>query len=77
MSDRRPIPPESKSPRTAASDDSLLGLIDRCLASLPENDPKQKWLYRIRHLVLQEERARRDAEGESEKPLGAFNGHLL
>jgi proteasome-associated ATPase len=47
-----------------------LGLIDRCLASLPENDPKQKWLYRIRHLVLQDERARRDAEAESQKLKG-------
>ncbi len=64
------MPPESDSPRSAASDESLLGLIDRCLASLPENDPKQKWLYRIRHLVLQEERARRDAETESQKLKG-------
>jgi proteasome-associated ATPase len=70
MSDRRPVPPESESPGTAASDESLLGLIDRCLASLPENDPKQKWLYRIRHLVLQDERARRDAETESQKLKG-------
>ncbi|MFZ5863130.1 MAG: AAA family ATPase [Nitrospirota bacterium] len=70
MSDRRPIPPESRSPRSSASDESLLGLIDRCLASLPENDPKQKWLYRIRHLVLQDERARRDAETESQKLKG-------
>jgi proteasome-associated ATPase len=45
-------------------------LIDRCLASLPENDPKQKWLYRIRHLVLQDERARRDVETESQKLKG-------
>ncbi|MFZ5875608.1 MAG: AAA family ATPase [Nitrospirota bacterium] len=70
MSDRRPIPPESHSQRPSASDESLLGLIDRCLASLPENDPKQKWLYRIRHLVLQGERARRDAETESQKLKG-------
>lgn len=70
MSDRRPMPPEATSPRPAASDDSLLGLIDRCLASLPENDPKQKWLYRIRHLVLQDERARRDTETESQKLKG-------
>jgi proteasome-associated ATPase len=45
-------------------------LIDRCLAAIPEGDPKQKWLYRIRHLVLQEERTRRETEAESQKLKG-------
>jgi proteasome-associated ATPase len=67
------MPPEADAPRSTASDDSLLGLIDRCLASLPENDPKQKWLYRIRHLVLQDERARRDTETESQKLKGVVD----
>lgn len=73
MSDRRPVPhePDPKPvPPTASADDSLLGLIDRCLAALPEGDPKQKWLYRIRHLVLQEERTRRETESESQKLKG-------
>jgi proteasome-associated ATPase len=73
MSDRRPVPHEPDQPRSAApgsSDDSLLGLIDRCLASLSEGDPKQKWLYRIRHLVLQEERTRRETEADYQKLKG-------
>ncbi len=73
MSDRRPIPPEPDAPRSPShqpSEDSLLGLIDRCLASLAEGDPKQKWLYRIRHLVLQEERTRREAETDYQKLKG-------
>ncbi len=70
MSDRRPVPYEPDQPRPVtpgSSDDSLLGLIDRCLASLSEGDPKQKWLYRIRHLVLQEERTRRETEADHQK----------
>ncbi len=73
MSDRRPTPPAPDPPRSAAHsapEDSLLGLIDRCLSALPEGDPKQKWLYRIRHLVLQEERTRREAETDYQKLKG-------
>lgn len=73
MSDHRslPLPPEPSRPAPRASgDDSLLGLIDRCLASLPDGDPKQKWLYRMRHLVLQDERMRRDSETECQKLKG-------
>lgn len=73
MSDRRNVPhdpdPQRIAPRPAAGD-SVLELIDCCLASLSEGDPKQKWLYRIRHLVLQEERTRREAEAEHQKLKG-------
>lgn len=73
MSDHRSLPPASESSRPAPrapGDDSLLGLIDRCLASLPDDDPKQKWLYRMRHLVLQDERMRKDTETECQKLKG-------
>lgn len=76
MSDRRPIPTEpdpQRTPTPATSEDSLLGLIDRCLASLSEGDPKQKWLYRIRHLVLQEERTRRESEADLQKLRGVVD----
>jgi proteasome-associated ATPase len=73
MSDHRAAsfgedPPRPARPNTA--DDSLLGLIDRCLASLPEGDPKQKLLYRMRHLVLQDERLRKETEAEGQKLKG-------
>ncbi len=76
MSDRRPIPRDPGphgSPPHGPSDDTLLGLIDRCLASLAEGDPKQKWLYRIRHLVLQEERTRRETEADYQKLKGVVD----
>ena len=73
MSDRRVLPPDAESSRSGSSrptDDSLLGLIDRCLSSLPEGDPQQKLLYRMRHVVLQDERLRREGEAECQKLKG-------
>jgi len=69
MSDHtNPAAPEPVRP--GRPEDTLLGLIDRCLASLPDGDPKQKWLYRMRHLVLQDERLRKETDAEYQKLKG-------
>ncbi len=73
MSDHRTQPSDTELSRAAprrAADDTVLGLIDRCLSSLPEGDPKQKLLYRMRHLVLQDERLRKESEVEYQKLKG-------
>lgn len=71
MSDHT-TPPSTETVRSGRPnpEDTLLGLIDRCLASLPEGDPKQKLLYRMRHLVLQDERGRKETDAEYQKLKG-------
>ena len=44
-----------------------LFLIDECLASLPDDDPRQKLLYRLRHAVLQGTVALQQREAEFAK----------
>ena len=61
MSDRRPTEPqdpESNGKTEDAADPSMrkgsdpLELIEQCLASFPDSDPRQKILYKLRHAVI-------------------------
>jgi len=80
MSDRRSVPPHqddtSGSPsRTDASNQKAtspagvdpLELIEECLAAFPENDPRQKLLYKLRHVVLAQSVAHQQRETEFKK----------
>lgn len=49
------------------SSNDLLVLIDACLASLPDDDPRQKILYKLRHLILREGAAHQQREAEFKK----------
>lgn len=49
-----------------SSNDPLV-LIDACLASLPDDDPRQKILYKLRHLILREGAAHQQREAEFKK----------
>lgn len=55
MSDRKPshMPEDSPPFREAAGKSDPLVLIDECLATLSEDAPQQKLLYKIRHQLLQ------------------------
>jgi proteasome-associated ATPase len=44
-----------------------LVLIDECLAAIPDDDPRQKILFRLRHLLLQEGVVRQQREAEFKK----------
>ena len=54
MSDHRPDDTgqagAAKRPAQATADP--LDLIEQCLASFPENDPRQQILYKLRHSVM-------------------------
>ncbi len=65
-------PPSSSRPRKdtgGAGDDPLL-IIDECLASLADDDPRQKLLYKLRHLLLQETVSVQQREAEFAKLKG-------
>ena len=71
MSDHRnPDQPESggqQPPRREASASSdPIELIEECLAAFPDGDPRQKLLYKLRHVVTAQSVAqdRRDTELE-------------
>jgi proteasome-associated ATPase len=51
----------------ASSSHDPLVLLDDCLASLPDDDPRQKILYKLRHLILQEGAAHQQREAEFKK----------
>src|SRR5713226_2607142 len=54
--------------RTAGSRGSdPLELIDECLAAFPDSDPRQKILYKLRHLVMQQSIAGQQREAEFKK----------
>ncbi|MSR24202.1 MAG: AAA family ATPase [Nitrospiraceae bacterium] len=54
--------------RTAGSRGSdPLELIDECLAAFPDSDPRQKILYKLRHLVMQQSVAGHQREAEFKK----------
>ena len=87
MSDHREIPddhtrqddaPQSRSSsqprheRAAAGDDPLL-IIDECLASLADDDPRQKLLYKLRHLLLKETVSVQQREAELVKLKGVVD----
>lgn len=44
-----------------------LVFIDECLAAMPDDDPRQKILYKLRHLLLQEGAAAQQREAEFRK----------
>jgi proteasome-associated ATPase len=73
MSDRRPPNSDehhkseegSKSPLHTSSDP--LELIEQCLASFTESDPRQKILYKLRHVVMLSTAANQQREAEFKK----------
>lgn len=73
MSDRRsqesrPGDPLDKQPEAASSTGSdPLELIEECLASFPESDPRQKLLYKLRHAVILSQAQVQQREAEFRK----------
>jgi proteasome-associated ATPase len=73
MSDRRsqesnPDHPMDKQPEATSSTGSdPLELIEECLASFPESDPRQKLLYKLRHAVILSQAAIQQREAEFRK----------
>ncbi|MCC6139384.1 MAG: AAA family ATPase [Nitrospira sp.] len=71
MSDHRPDDREQtgagagKRPAAAAADP--LELIEQCLASFPENDPRQQILYKLRHSVMLAAAGQQQREAEFKK----------
>jgi proteasome-associated ATPase len=57
-------PPSSASMKT---DSDPLELIEECLASFPEADPRQKILYKLRHALMLSQAARQQREAEFKK----------
>lgn len=49
------------------TDTDPLELIDECLAAFPDNDPRQKLLYKLRHLLLAQSAAHQQRDGEFKK----------
>jgi proteasome-associated ATPase len=49
------------------TDTDPLELIDECLAAFPDNDPRQKLLYKLRHLLLAQSVAHQQRDGEFKK----------
>jgi proteasome-associated ATPase len=72
MSDRRApdSPQESTStredPGTKTGSDPL-ELIEQCLALFPESDPRQKLLYKLRHVVMLSQAGNQQREAEFRK----------
>jgi proteasome-associated ATPase len=76
MSDRRPTEPQDLEPnrRTedAANQSTRMGtdpleLIEQCLASFSDSDPRQKILYKLRHAVILGQAAQQQREVEFKK----------
>lgn len=76
MSDRRPTNQQDEHPerRTETSPGAPsqtgpdpLELIEQCLASFPETDPRQKILYKLRHAVMLAQAANHQREAEFKK----------
>lgn len=74
MSDHRPDdigqtgasgPGAEKRPASAAADP--LDLIEQCLASFPENDPRQQILYKLRHSVMLTAASQQQRDAEFKK----------
>ena len=59
--------PSRSGPKTGPSSSDPLALLDECLASLPEGDPRIKVMYHIRHLLLQQSAAHQQQEAELKK----------
>ena len=73
MSDHRDAdqrrPGSGSKPESRATPDvkDPLVLIDDCLAQMPDDDPRQKILYKLRHLVLQQGAGAQQREAEFKK----------
>ncbi len=73
MSDRRaPEPPQSGSTNPGDEESRRTGsdpleLIDECLASFTDGDPRQKILYKLRHAIMLSEAANHQREAEFKK----------
>ena len=76
MSDRRPTEPQDQAPSGKMEDTvnpsmrkgaDPLELIEQCLASFPESDPRQKILYKLRHAVIVSQAAQQQREAEFKK----------
>jgi proteasome-associated ATPase len=73
MSDRRP-PDSQQDPAkhkigeaSSPTGSDALELIEQCLASFPDNDPRQKLLYKLRHAVMLAQAANQQREVEFKK----------
>lgn len=76
MSDRRPTGPQDQDfkgkPEDGANPSMRMGsdpleLIEECLASFPDSDPRQKILYKLRHAVTLGQAAQQQREVEFKK----------
>jgi len=76
MSDRRPAKPQNPEPNGKTEDaanpsmrmeSDPLELIEQCLASFPDSDPRQKILYKLRHAVIIGQAALQQREVEFKK----------
>lgn len=76
MSDRRPAKPQDPEPNGKTEDaanpsmrmeSDPLELIEQCLASFPDSDPRQKILYKLRHAVILGQAAQQQREVEFKK----------
>jgi len=76
MSDRRPTEPQDSEPNGKTEDvanpsmrmgSDPLELIEQCLASFPDSDPRQKILYKLRHAVILRQAAHQQRELEFKK----------
>jgi proteasome-associated ATPase len=61
------VPPGSDSKRTHSTSIDPLELIEECLASFPDNDPRQQILYKLRHAVMLNAAAHQQREVEFKK----------
>jgi proteasome-associated ATPase len=59
--------PAAQRSRTASDAKDPLVLIDDCLAHMPDDDPRQMILYKLRHLVLQQGAGAQQREAEFKK----------
>jgi proteasome-associated ATPase len=80
MSDHRSVPPRqddtseqaarpdpANQKATGAAGTDPLELIEECLVAFPEHDPRQKLLYKLRHVVLTQTVAHQQREAEFKK----------
>src|SRR5918996_6002657 len=56
-----------ESGKSAPERNDPLVLIDECLAAMPDDDPRQRILFKLRHLLLQDGAARQQREAEFKK----------
>lgn len=73
MSDRRPPDPQHEEPKgkhdetSSTNGSDPLELIEQCLASFPDADPRQKLLYKLRHAVILSQASNQQREVEFKK----------